>query len=387
MAADGRFLVTWQSDGAPGGSGWDIVARAYNVGGMPASGEVTVNQTTAGAQHSPAVAWLPVSAAASERYEVVWASMGQDGAGAGSSGIVGRAVDGAGNRLGNELAINAPSTGAHAHPRLASDPSGNFSVAWENLTAAGSAVVFRRFNAAGVALSGQTPVNASPAGAEHDPVLAANDIGQFVVVWDEAGVDGSGLAVTSRAFDSNGQAMPGGPVQLNLTTDGDQSSAGVGLSAGGSLLAAWQSTTSAADAAAVSARAATLPALNFFTVTPCRLLDTRNANGPLGGPALNHGQVRNFPLQGAGCQIPATAKAVSVNAATVAPSGDGFLIVYPGDAAPPGTSNLNFLAGVVQANNAVLGLSRNGDGSCNVLAVVSGGGTVHFILDVNGYFQ
>jgi len=39
------------------------------------------------------------------------------------------------------------------------------------------------------------------------------------------------------------------------------------------------------------------------------------------------------------------------------------------------------------ANNAVLGLSRNGDGSLNVLAVLSPAGTVHFLIDVNGYFQ
>jgi hypothetical protein len=135
MASDGRFLVTWQADGADGSS-WGILARAYAANGTPLSGEVLVNLTTAGAQHSPAVAWLPASAAAPERYEAVWQAEGQDGAGAGISGIVGRGLDGAGNPLGGELAINAPATGAHAHPRLTSDPSGNFVVAWENLTAA-----------------------------------------------------------------------------------------------------------------------------------------------------------------------------------------------------------------------------------------------------------
>jgi hypothetical protein len=136
MAADGRFLIAWQSDTADGSS-WGIVSRAYAANGTPASGEILVNLTTAGAQHSPAVAWLPASAAGPERYEVVWQSESQDGAGAGVSGIVVRSLDGAGNPLGGELAINAPASGAHAHPRLVSDPSGNFVVAWENLTAPG----------------------------------------------------------------------------------------------------------------------------------------------------------------------------------------------------------------------------------------------------------
>ena len=40
------------------------------------------------------------------------------------------------------------------------------------------------------------------------------------------------------------------------------------------------------------------PPLSFYTVTPCRLADTRNANGPLGGPALQAGAVRPFTLTG-----------------------------------------------------------------------------------------
>jgi hypothetical protein len=68
-------------------------------------------------------------------------------------------------------------------------------VAWENVTAAGSVVVARRFNAAGVALSNQAPVDSSPTGAEHDPVVAANDIGQVVVIWDSLGSGGAGVSV------------------------------------------------------------------------------------------------------------------------------------------------------------------------------------------------
>ncbi|MGH9367048.1 MAG: S8 family peptidase, partial [Thermoanaerobaculia bacterium] len=42
---------------------------------------------------------------------------------------------------------------------------------------------------------------------------------------------------------------------------------------------------------------------SFYTVTPCRAVDTRNASGPLGGPALSAGGTRTFALAGQ-CGIP-----------------------------------------------------------------------------------
>jgi hypothetical protein len=120
---------------------------------------------------------------------------------------------------------------------------------------------------------------------------------------------------------------------------------------------------------------------------PCRMVDTRNAAGPFGGPALASGRVRNFPLLASACGVPETAKALSINATAVVPGGAGGLVAYSGDAAAPPTNYISFAAGAVIANNAVLGLSRNGDGSLNVLAVLSPAGTVHFLIDVNGYFQ
>jgi hypothetical protein len=386
MAPDGRFLVVWQSNG-PGG--WSLLARAFQSGGSAASGEIAVNVTATGARHSPAVAYLPPSAAEpAERFEVVWQAEGQDGTGAGASGIVGRAFDGAGNALSGELAINLPATGAHAHPRIASDPSGNFVVAWEGLTAGGSVALARRFNAAGTALSGQLMVDPSPTGPEHDPVVAANALGEFVVVFDAVGQDGSGAAVLAQAFDSYLSQPLGGKLQLNATTAGDQAFPGVGLSAGGTLLLAWASQTPAADAAVVTVRAATLPALNFYTLPPCRAVDTRNANGPLGGPVLSAGQARSFPVVSSACGIPAAAKALAVNVTVVPVSGSGFVRVFPGDAAPPPTSTVNFPASIVRANNGVFGLSRGGDGSLGVLENGGGGtGQAHVIIDVNGYFQ
>ena len=124
----------------------------------------------------------------------------------------------------------------------------------------------------------------------------------------------------------------------------------------------------------------------FYTLPPCRVLDTRNPTGPLAGPSLQPGATRTFDVAASLCGIPVTAKAISVNLAVTGPVGPGYLTLYPGDAVQvPLASTINFSANQTRANNAVLPLASDGSGTINVLAGT--GGTVDFILDVNGYFE
>ena len=124
----------------------------------------------------------------------------------------------------------------------------------------------------------------------------------------------------------------------------------------------------------------------FYAVTPCRVLDTRNANGPLGGPALSgSGAQRTFNVVAASCGIPSSSKSISVNLTVTQGAAAGSLTAYAGNGAPNGTSSISFAAGATRANNAVIGLSTNGTGS--IAVENDAAGTVHFILDVNGYFQ
>ena len=127
------------------------------------------------------------------------------------------------------------------------------------------------------------------------------------------------------------------------------------------------------------------PGLAFHTVTPCRMVDTRNAVGPLGGPALQPG-ARVFVLTGL-CGVPATAKTLSVNLTVTQPATLGYLSLLPGDdkLVLPGTSAINFAAGQTRANNATPLLAYDGNGGIKVIN--GGSGSVHFILDVNGYFE
>jgi len=124
-------------------------------------------------------------------------------------------------------------------------------------------------------------------------------------------------------------------------------------------------------------------ALNYFTVTPCRVIDTRNPDGPYGGPALIANTQRTFVLAGQ-CGISLMAKALSLNVAVVNPTGPGFLTLYSSGIPVPLFSTINYNAGRIRANNAIVPLGAAGDVTVHC---GQGAGTAHAVIDVNGYFQ
>jgi hypothetical protein len=125
------------------------------------------------------------------------------------------------------------------------------------------------------------------------------------------------------------------------------------------------------------------PPQSFYTSQfPCRIVDTRNAPGPYGGPALSGGAGRDFTLVGQ-CGLPATAKSVAVNLTVVAPASSGHLTAYPAGGGPPLASTLNFSAGQIRANNAVLPLGTGGA----VTILNASAGATHVVIDVTGWFE
>jgi uncharacterized protein len=117
---------------------------------------------------------------------------------------------------------------------------------------------------------------------------------------------------------------------------------------------------------------------SFFTVTPCRLADTRDSS-PLASdvPAT-------LTVQGA-CGIPATARAVALNVTVVGPTAQGNLTLYPSDQPRPSSSTLNYSAGQLRANNAVIALGA--DGKLKIYPFLLGSGSADVLLDVSGYFE
>ncbi len=91
-----------------------------------------------------------------------------------------------------------------------------------------------------------------------------------------------------------------------------------------------------------------------------------------------------FPVAGA-CGIPSDAMTISVNLTVTGASAGGNLRFYPSDLGIPLTSTINFSVGQTRANNANLLLATDGTGTISVKNDALG--TVHLIVDVNGYFR
>jgi hypothetical protein len=127
-------------------------------------------------------------------------------------------------------------------------------------------------------------------------------------------------------------------------------------------------------------------AADFHVVTPCRLADTRNPVGPSGGPSLGANTTREFPAAGL-CGIPTDAKAVVMNVTVVDETDLGNLRLYPAGTPVPLTSTINFVAGKVRGNNAIVVLGGDGEVAVFCNMVPGSTGSTHLVLDAFGYFQ
>jgi hypothetical protein len=121
-------------------------------------------------------------------------------------------------------------------------------------------------------------------------------------------------------------------------------------------------------------------ALEFYPVTPCRVVDTRNADGPLAGPSLAGNTSRTFPLPTSSCNLPSTAQAYSLNLTAVPQIPLGYLTAWLTGQTQPGTANLSSTTGTVTSNAAIVPAGTSG--SINVYA----SNNTDLVIDVDGYF-
>lgn len=128
--------------------------------------------------------------------------------------------------------------------------------------------------------------------------------------------------------------------------------------------------------------------LRFYSITPCRIADTRTTHAP----RLLSGVARAFTVRGL-CGIPTTTNpqvlAVVLNATISVPEDGGHLVLWAYNTAEPATSNLNFNAlELALANGASVALSTDATYQIYAKAYLFTPNThVDLILDVVGYYQ
>ena len=124
------------------------------------------------------------------------------------------------------------------------------------------------------------------------------------------------------------------------------------------------------------------------------LFDGSGSTGPPPGPTFPctafdktglRSNVRQvFPVSGP-CGVPATAKKVTVKVTVSEATGKGIVQLYPGNVTrkPPGT--LAFQRRQTKAATFTLPLATNGAGTLAVLPTVASHGTVHVVVEVEGF--
>ncbi|MCB0972208.1 MAG: hypothetical protein KDA97_11940, partial [Acidimicrobiales bacterium] len=138
----------------------------------------------------------------------------------------------------------------------------------------------------------------------------------------------------------------------------------------------------------------------YVPMSPCRIVDTRQAGGALGDR-----EIRDFFVSGdlafedqggraGGCDIPIGVSAIEASVTAVDPDDSGFFRAWPPAEAMPNATFMNFDEGMDITNTGSIALNptyleepgANDVGGLYQLRVRNFGGSSHYVIDVQGYW-
>jgi predicted phosphodiesterase len=181
----------------------------------------------------------PRTAAASNgNFVTVWED-DRDGNGVGQ--IYARGFDKDGNARFTEKVVNSVAAGQQHRPAVAMDDLGNFVVVWEDdQNNDGSYDVYARgFNANGSQRFSDRVVNTVTSGQQTDPAIAMDAAGNFVVAWEDDQDGNNYYQILARGFTAAG-AQRIAPLTVNSASAGQQFRPTVGMDAAGNFVVAWE---------------------------------------------------------------------------------------------------------------------------------------------------
>jgi hypothetical protein len=130
--------------------------------------------------------------------------------------------------------------------------------------------------------------------------------------------------------------------------------------------------------------------LVYTPLTPCRIVDTRVAGGPIASNSMRSFvayTATDFTAQGGdatNCNLPENVSAITVKVAASSPLFNGYLTVFPSNEARPFASSLNYIANAVTSNESHFRVCRP---SCPTQFSVYTFAQTDVVIDVNGYFM
>ena len=232
LDGSGNFLVVW-SHATPTSA--EIYGQRYASSGAALGPEFIVSAPTLGVQR-----WPSVAAAGSGDFVVVW--MGDDLT---IWGVFGQRLAATGAPLGSGFRVNTYTTDFQVFPSVAADPAGDFVVIWTSYggTGAHEGIYAQRFAASGAPLGSEFRVDTSFAPyvkSPKSPTVALDAAGDFVVAWNNFSQDGSGDGVFAQRFAGTGAPL-GPEFRVNTWTPQNQTAPVVAADAVGDFVVVWSS--------------------------------------------------------------------------------------------------------------------------------------------------
>ncbi len=270
----GNSVVVWQDDTGINGESL-IRGRGFYEGGCPRF-SLTVNTAANGSHRSPAVSVSPEGS-----FVVVWE---EAPAGDGRYQIFARGFDRLGNELFPDTVVPTAGTGQHHHPAVASDPYGRFVVAWEDDKDGNGyfQIMARGFDREGNARFDDIVVNSTPSGQQYRPAAGIDQLGHFVIAWEDDNNEDGAFQILARGFDSDGvERIPDFPVDWSGSLE--QRSPVITMSEEGDFTVAWEDDFSGTGVSQITARGFYYNGLERFSA---RQINAVGGPGPHTAPAL-----------------------------------------------------------------------------------------------------
>jgi hypothetical protein len=230
----GNFVVVWQSTGSFGNDSLSnsIQAQRYDANGAPAGDQFQVNTYTTYSQDTADIAMDGQG-----NFVVVWESSGSAGSDTSDESILGQRFASDGTPVGAEFQINTYTTDEQSKPVVAMDSLGNFVVVWESYGSNGTdsdynSIQGQLFDSDGDPVGGEFQVNTVTSSRQEDVAVTADGQGNFIVVWESQFVD-----IKGQIYDDSGAAVGG---EFRVDSSGYGNRPAVAADSTGNFTVAWQ---------------------------------------------------------------------------------------------------------------------------------------------------
>jgi hypothetical protein len=208
----GGFVFAW-TEGFPGSASASVMMTFTDESGGSLSPVYQVNTTDTGRQGYPAI-----DSAADGSFVIVWQSDGSAGDDTSETSIQGQRFGTGGQFVGDEFQVNTVTTGHQRHPVVATGPDGRFIVAWTSASSAGddmsyTSIQARRFKPNGDPEGPDLQINQVTGGYQQDPTVTIGAGGDYFVAWS------CPSAEPPRSIQGRAMHFSGGAVEDQLTVN------------------------------------------------------------------------------------------------------------------------------------------------------------------------